>query len=387
MAKVAEFIASYLPHHLRREMKELYASTVILNFAVSMIQIFEPVYLYTLGFPLQKIILFFLIVYAAYFLLMPLGARFAKWFGYEHSIVLSTIIFILYYALFYAIAWYPWLLYVAPLLYALQKTFYWPAFHADFVSFADAHEESREIGGMTVIVLLIAVIAPIVSGIIIALWGFGALFAVVALVFICSNVPLLSTLEQFEPKPFKYVDTYKRIFAAENRRSLFAYLGYGEELIVLVVWPIFMVIVIKNLLGLGLVAGLSTLITVVVTMFIGRTSDHRNKRFILRFGDGIYAIVWLLRLFVTTVGGVLLIDTLSTVSKNIVSVPLMALTYERARQKSIMQTVVFFEMSLVVGKLIALVLVYAILFFVPSMYVYQTAFVLAAGMSLLYTLL
>ena len=38
-----------------------------------MIQIFELIYLYMLGYSLQQIVLFFIIVYVLYFVLMPLG--------------------------------------------------------------------------------------------------------------------------------------------------------------------------------------------------------------------------------------------------------------------------------------------------------------------------
>ncbi|MBI4090468.1 MAG: hypothetical protein HY422_00420, partial [Candidatus Komeilibacteria bacterium] len=49
------FLRSLLPLHMRREIKELYLSTLILNFGVSMILVFEPIYLYTIGYSLSYI--------------------------------------------------------------------------------------------------------------------------------------------------------------------------------------------------------------------------------------------------------------------------------------------------------------------------------------------
>ena len=135
MNPIARFIISFLPTHMRREVKELYLSTMIMNFAVMMIQIFEPIYLYTLGYSLHQIILFFLIVYGVYFLILPLGVNYARRFGNEKAIVFSTFIFITYYLLFYNIKFIPIFFFIAPLLYALQKSFYWPHIFSKDIAF------------------------------------------------------------------------------------------------------------------------------------------------------------------------------------------------------------------------------------------------------------
>ena len=69
--KTSNRILNFFPHHMRREIRELYVSTTILDFALAMILIFEPIYLYTIGYNLQEIILFFLLVYGIYFLYFP----------------------------------------------------------------------------------------------------------------------------------------------------------------------------------------------------------------------------------------------------------------------------------------------------------------------------
>src|SRR3989344_3638695 len=204
LSTIKHYIASYFPSHMKREIKELYISTFVLNFGIMMIQLLEPIYLHTLGYSLNQIVLYFLLVYAIYFFIMPLGAKFARTFGYEHAIVTSTFIFIAYYALFYSIANVPWLFFVAPVLYALQKTFYWPAFNADFARYVVDGEDGREIGGINSLVLLVSIVAPLVAGFILEFWGFAALFIFASILFIASNVPLLTTREIFVPKPFPY---------------------------------------------------------------------------------------------------------------------------------------------------------------------------------------
>lgn len=387
MRSIISFIISFLPHRIRREIKELYLSTLILNFGVAMILIFEPIYLYTIGLSLQRIVLFFILVYVLYLFIMPFGAMFARRFGYERSMAVSTFIYIAYYFVFYNIADAPALFYLAPLLYALQKTFYWPAYHADFARNADYHEDAREIASIDILVAVVAVVAPIVAGLILEFFGFAVLFAVASAVFLLSNLPLMSSKEVFTPKPYHYWQSYKDLLAKDTLKYFFGYLGYGEEAIVLVLWPIFMVIVVGDLLNLGLIVAAAMLVTVLVALYVGKSADKGKKRVFLRLGTLIYSLVWFTRTIVSSVVGVLLVDTLSRVSKEVISLPVVAMTYERAQQRSIMRTLVFYEMSLAVGKLLALSLVFLLLFFIPGSAGLPIVFIIAGLMTFFYRLL
>ncbi|MDP2812124.1 MAG: MFS transporter [bacterium] len=388
------FIKTFWPQNMKRQVRELFISTTLVNLALSMVMLFEPIYLYQIGYSLQKIMLFYLIVYVAYFFLMPLGASFAKKKGYEFSILLGTILFIFFYISLFLIAQYPFLFYISALIYALQKTYYWPAYHADFARFCGNDEDGREISAMNVASSLVYIIGPALAGFIIYEWGYGALFIISSLIFLVSNIATLATKERFNPSDFSYKQAYKNLFSKENRQALLAYIGFGEELIVLVIWPIFISIIIADVLNLGFIVTLATLVTTLVTLYIGRLTDSKNKRKILSLGSVFYSLSWFIRLSVTSSLGIFFVDTMSKLGKNIVAVPLVALTYEKAKesehfgQRSLMARIVFFEMSLVVGKLIALVAVYSLLFFVTDQLIaFKATFIIAGAMTLLYMLL
>ncbi|MEK7161770.1 MAG: hypothetical protein AAB729_03720, partial [Patescibacteria group bacterium] len=75
------FLNFHLPHYfsksVRREMGQLYASSAISNFALSIITLFEPIFLYTvLHFSVPKILMFMAVVYAVYILFIPIGGKF-----------------------------------------------------------------------------------------------------------------------------------------------------------------------------------------------------------------------------------------------------------------------------------------------------------------------
>lgn len=389
-----EFLKSFLPYRIRRQVRELFLATTLVNLALAMVMIFEPIYLYNIGYSLQKIMVFYLITYLLYFFIMPLGAKYAKRHGYEMGLSIGTILFIAYYLTLYFIADQAILFYIAPIISAIQKMFYWPAYHADFAKFSDDSEEGRELGSITVISSLVYIIGPALAGFIVASWGYGALFTVASLLFLVSNMPTLVTKEDFKPQPFFYIDAYKNLFSKKNQQSFLAYVGFGEEFVVLVIWPIFISLIITNLFNLGLIIALATLVTTIIVFYVGRLADFKNKRAILSWGSAVYSLSWFIRIFITSTVGIFFVDSLSRLGKGVVSIPLTAITYERAKDLKddkhhhVMSTVVFFEMSLVVGKLIAILLIFFLLFFVSSeLLAFKMTFILAGAMTLLYMLL
>ncbi|MBU1202839.1 MFS transporter [Patescibacteria group bacterium] len=389
------FVKSFLPNHMQRQMRELFVSTTLVNLALAMVIIFEPIYLYQSGYSLNKIMFFYFVVYALYLLIVPIGAKFSRRFGYEQGILVGTIMYIVFYLALFAIGFWPWMFFVAPILYAIQKMFYWPAYHADFARFSDNREEGRSVSSITAITSLVYILGPVLAGFLVSQWGYGALFTVASIIFLTSNIATLVTKEKFNPGDFNYKDAYKSLFSKENRQSFLAYAGYGEELVVMVIWPVFISIVIVNLFDLGLVVTLATLVTTVALLYIGKLTDSRNKRKILSLGAVFYSLAWFFRIFVSTTAGVFFVDTMSRLGKNVVSVPLVALTYEQAKlvenqqkKTSVMNRVIFFEMSLIVGKILAIIAIYILTLFVADeVLAFKITFILAGGMSLFYMLL
>ena len=377
-------LGGVLPHRLSPQMHELYWSALLQNLAMAMLLLFEPIYLWQQGYGVRGIILFFTGVYVAYLVLMPLGAAYATRFGYEHSMGLSTVAQVAYYACLFLASTSVWFLFPAALLYALQKSFYWPAYHADFARYSDQSEEGREISGLSVALLGVYVIGPLLAGVLLAIGSWWLLFTVGCVIILLSNWPLLRTPEVFIPRSFPYLASFRRLFEPSLRRHLLGYLGFGEELVVLTLWPVFISVVVVSYVEIGAVVAGATLFTALVTLYVGKLTDEMNKRQVLHFSVITYTLSWLSRLAVSTPLFVFGVDAWSRLAKNIVAVPLTAITYERAKSRSIMDTVVACEMALVIGKLLACAVLLFIFSFTTA---WNAAWLVAAAMTLLYLLL
>lgn len=373
---------SLFPSHLPHQLKELYLSNAILSFALSAAIVFEPVYLYTLGFPLYKIMLFYFGVYLAYFFLMPLGGKIVKRNGFEHGMIYGSFFLILYYVFLLSIQVSPNFIFLAILALAIQKSVFWPSYHADFAMFSQAGERGRDISNIVALDSIMTILGPVVSGFVVAVFGFAGLFGLLCLVVILSNAPFFLTKEIFTPSDLHYTAAYKTLLAKENRPYLFGYMGFGEELIVLTVWPIFMYLTFNNFFSTGFVAAVSTLVTALVLLYVGRESDLKNRKSVLRLGSVFTVVASLLRVVARGGMSVFLVDFFSRTSKNILMLPLLSGLYEYANKTAVVRTIIFFEMSLTVGKLLASGVMALVFFFFPT--AYGLSFFIAALFSLLY---
>jgi len=380
-------VKAFFATKITRQVRELYLSVLIVNLAVAMVAIFEPIYLYKLGFSLNRILYFYIAVYAIFFALIPLGAKFSRRFGYEKGILVGSPFLALYYISLFLIPWADMFIVIAVLSFALQKTFYWPGFHGDFARFGHNKERGREMSNLLTINSFVYILGPFIGGLFISLWGFKILFIAATILILASNLPLLSTPEKFKPVPFSYKRAYVRLFRKENRRNFLGFLGFGEEFLAMVIWPVFIFTILKNFLSIGSLVALATLTTTLISLFVGKLVDggYKHRRAVLKIGSVFSSAAWFMRLLVSGTLGVFLTDSLARTSKNVVVIPMMAMTYERAGDTSVMKTMMFFEMSLIAGKLFAMGLSLVALIFFPNSF--MLLFIIGALMTLLYSLI
>lgn len=371
----------YFARHLKLGLEELYVMVGLNDLAVSAILLFEPIFLYGLGYSLSRIALFYAVVYAAYLVLVPFGGQLAARLGYPRSILLASVASIAYYGMLFGTVGQPWLLWVAALCYALQKMLYWPAFEADFVRYADRDQAGRELSGIISLSTAVTIFGPLLGGLLVKFSGFPALFGVVIGLILLSNLPLFFSKNPATHETIGYRAAWRRLFDAQHRRALTACLGFAEELVVLVFWPIAMYQIVGSAAGLGGVVALATFVTAVVALYVGKLVDHHHQGALIRFGATASSVTWLARVAAVTPGFVMVVDTCSRVFKSTLYAPLLDIMFVRARRDGALKTMVFYEQALSIGKLGIALLLVGVFAWSEDL---RLAFVLAAAASLLY---
>jgi MFS family permease len=376
-----------LPHYfakrISRQISELYAATAIADLGIAIIMLFEPIFLYSvLKFSIQEVLLFFAAVYAIYIVIIPFGAKIASRFGYEHSILFSIPFQILYWFLILGAKDNMRMIYLAPLAFAIEKALFWPAFHAIISRFARDEQRGREFSLLYGIFNLMHIIGPFIGGFLADRYGLTTTFIVAAAIYFCSFIPLFTTREVFTPRVYKWSETWE-LYKTYPLKFL-GYFGFGEELLVLTIWPIFLYIVIKNYEETGLVVTLATFIATILALYIGKVTDRQSKTLMIKIGSFISMLVWGARLVVGTTFAAFIVDSLSRTGKDLVFIPLSTVTYERAESNRILPYVVGFEQALSVGKFLAAVLGIIVFTMTGS---FAALFLLAAVFTLLYILI
>src|SRR6185436_14669015 len=137
---------SYFSEELNREVKELYISTALYNLAINLAYIFEPIFLYKLGYSLVQIMIFYIVVYLVYALSIFPVTKIGVRIGYKHSIFISTIFYVGYWILLFKVQTMPQLFLIAPILFGLQKSFFWPPYNSDVALHNIKAQRGRVIG-------------------------------------------------------------------------------------------------------------------------------------------------------------------------------------------------------------------------------------------------
>lgn len=344
--------AHYFSYQLNREVKELYWNAAIANLAVTSTYIFEPLFLYGLNYSLIDILKFYVIVYFCYSLLVFPAAYITSLIGYKHSILVSCIFYIFYWFCLYQIKFAPGFFFVAPFFFALEKSFFWPSYNSDLALNSVNAQRGREVGVLFSLIEVVSILGPLIGGVISAFFGFKTLFIYASILILASAYPLFLSDEIFTKHRFRFSNFWQIV--RQRGQNFFGYWGYAEDLMLMSLWPIFIFIRVPNLLNVGFITMVASFIAVMVMLYIGKISDQIKRRLLVQIGAVFYGLTWFLRTFAVNFFSVFVFDAITRVGKGVVTVPMLALTYEIAGSKGPDHAIaysVFYEFSLAIGKI------------------------------------
>lgn len=290
----------HFSHHLHLcinkncELTEYYGSVAFKNFAIGLIGIFEPIYLYLyFDQSLTQLFLFFGVISFFFALAVPLGAKLVARFGIKHSMIASLPFFFLYILGLWQIdalgAWFPILIVVN----VIYKMLYWPAFHMDFSRFADQGRKGRELSYRFLTAMVTGTVAPAIGGFILLESGFPMLFIVVLVTLVFAGAALLFTKDSREPYDDSFERAYSDLIVPKKRNAVIAFASDGiESTSYLLLLPLFFYIVQLNFGAMGLVVSGATVFAMLFSIYLGRAVDRSDARRIMRIGSLLNAILW-----------------------------------------------------------------------------------------------
>jgi len=167
----------------------------------------------------------------------------------------------------------------ATILFSLYISFYWMVRHWFTSKNVDTKKIGKQMSYVYIIRTLVAFVAPIVGGALAYFVSFNVTFLLGASAAFLSLIPIF----MFNAPPDKEQYSFKKVLTVMKQPEVKAVsAGYFWEGIgftfILNVWVLIFAIYIGNILDLGLLVGVTTLLTTLVIWMAGQGFDHKNRK-------------------------------------------------------------------------------------------------------------
>lgn len=301
----------------------------IREFAISLIGIFIPIYLYVeRGFSFVDTLSFFIFYSVTFAIITPLAAKFSARFGVKHSILLSIPLYLTSIGLLYGLNHFNISLIIISSLLGASQAFYWMGMHLEFLRASDKKHRGEEVGKRIGFALITGMTAPFFGGLLISLFGFGLVFSFTTVMLISSALILFRSKD----KHTSYNFSLRSVINKDHWKDSLFFVSEGTQVMAEgVIWPLFIFFILGSYLSLGLIGSLLSGISAILVVVFGKFSDHTNKRKIIRWSSVMDSLAWVMRAFVMTVSQVYAATIIAAMAKGIKDSPVGALEYDKAK--------------------------------------------------------
>jgi len=341
----------FYPH---KELTQIYFSAATRSFAVSLLSLFVPLYLYReLGYSFDETLLFFVIYSIVLAITTPFAAKFSARFGCKHSVLISIPFYLLFIVGLY---WLPTLKIPLPLISALlgiSLAFYWMGMHLVFRKASDSKHRGEEFGKKESISILSTMLGPILGGVLIKYLGFKPVFVLAAMLLFISAFFLFLSKE----KHVRYKFSLHSILDKKHWKDSLFFISRGSRVIASgVIWPLFAFIIVKDYLSLGILESVLAGLSAFVLWAVGKFSDHYDRKKILHYVAGFESIAWFFRSMISSVAQAFGVAIFSSVTYGIYESTAGALEYDKARGNET-EYFVSREIFICIGRILILLVV------------------------------
>lgn len=282
------------------ELSELYASQFLRSLGMSIIGIFVPIYLLSIGYPVKSVFGLFLMWVAFKPVVIFIIAKTIARLGPKHGIAIGTIFTILYLSTLLSIQELHWPLVLVAFLGSISYSMFGISFEVDFSKIKHTEHGGKELGYLQIFERFGAIVGPIVGGLLATIFDPRYTIAAAILILCGSLVPIFLSAETV--KTHQQI-TIKGFPFSRHKRDFISSMFLGmENTISIIIWPMFIALTIfttKTFAALGFLSAIGTIAALLTAMIFGKTIDNRHGGRLLNVGASLNAFVHLLRPFVT----------------------------------------------------------------------------------------
>ena len=359
---------SWVSYLFKKESRLFFVGVAIRHLAIGMIGIFEPIYIYlAFGKSLTYTMIFFATSYGLFGLLAVFGGRIMAKFGIKKTILVSNLIFFVYYICLLFINKNAFLPAVAIILRSIGLTLFWPGFHTYFIRFTNKETRSVKLGQLEGIFFIVNILGPMIGGLLLTTMDYTVLFVIVLITLSISMLPLLMSKERHEVYSDTYRGAWKRIF--KNRKTSVALSSEAVELSTSeFLWPLFMFTIGLSYKIMGSITTIGFIVSAILSVYIGKLLLQKNRTKMLAINSPFVALAWIIKSFVVGPLTALLSRIFYYIFKVSADVPFQSMMYDKAElhEDHADEFIIYREIIMNFTRLIYYSCLALIFFFVPN---------------------
>lgn len=282
------------------ELSELYASEFLRSLAMSVVGIFVPIYLYSLGYSLASIFLMQIIFTVFRPLFSFFAAKSIARIGPKHTMAIGTFAQIVYLLILVSIEQTNVSILLLGAVSSFAYAMYGLALEVDFSKVKHTEHGGKELSFITICERIGSSLGPLVGGLVASFINPKATIIIALLIMAGSLIPIFMSAEPIKAK--QHI-TLKGFPWRQHKRDYLSGFFFGVENVVSVmVWPLFVALAVfstNTYASVGLLVSLSTASALMAFYLIGKLIDDKKGGLLLKFGAISNAIVHCIRPFVT----------------------------------------------------------------------------------------
>lgn len=343
----------------------LYFGRMVMAVSSGLLGVFLPIFLYNLfDGDIRLVALYYGVGALVYLFFVAFGAQFLNRFGFRRALVIASLAAAAVHgSYFYTTAANMWVLLPLSLVFlVIFRMLFWIPYHVDFALFTDAKKRGGQVGLMLSTITLLGVAGPMLAGYIIESYSMQALFFMSVLAFAVGMIPFGMVPRTNEKFSWGYKRSWHELFAKRNRAVVWASIASGaEDTVGVVIWPIFIFVLLQgDYFKVGalssFIVGVTVLLQYMFGHYLDRIGEKGKKHEMLKIGSILYALGWILKIFVLTAFQVFIAGLYHKITKVMTDTSYDAIFYELAADQGhyVDEFTVLGEMALQIGKIIAL---------------------------------
>lgn len=355
---------------IERELKGVYVSSILRSIALSLISVFVPIYLMSLGYTLNQALLFLVVFYIGVVIFSLAAVLLSAKIGLKHTMAIGPLFTIAYLLLLRSLGDLSLPIYPIAVLGAFGGMLYWIPINSHFAKHSDRDHRGFETALFHALPKVGSVLAPLLGGLIAASFGFELLFLVAALILAFSAAPLLLSYEYKSHMRYKW----SQIFSGRYIHWFNDFVAQG--LIVISIATIFPIYIYKISGQLSITGAISSVMGIGVALcalFIGKATDKYGREKVIRAGAFALVLICALLAFVQNQTLVYVSSFFLGLAWAALAIPLFALFGDKLVPGTRTEFMGFRDVAYGLGRAFALVFIIAI-----PIAKFQAAFGLAA---------